>query len=324
MKTKYFLLIFSGLLLLCACNKDKDLLVKTPSFDVTGYTIQDGIDSLGNPVKQVVFNMEGNADVISFYSGEVFHEYIYKDGHIIGTDAVKVSFAYEATVNHASTPPEWEQLSVQAATSFNGTVTAEGEGWTDITARFSLLRAQDMTGRVETSADISDLAVPGQPLYIAFKYITPAGRPVSNAYTTWDIFNFKVSQETLLGSAAVVDQTIAALPLYLFGPNDADDPARAARSVSTTARLRFRANIVAANWPLEAGAWAVAPPIVVEDEIDLGPDRPQSIKNRIDPVLTSYTYIYNEPGTYKVAFVASNVTTKGEAKVVKELEVVVP
>lgn len=323
MKTKYFSLLFPCLLLLFACDKDRDLKVETPSFNVSGYTVKDGIDSLGNPVKQVVFNMEGNADVISFYSGEVFHEYAYKDGHIIGTDAINMSFEYNATVG-AGTNPDWRQLSVQATTNFDGTVTAVGEGWTDITERFALQRAQDITAQTPTSADISDLVVPGQPLYIAFKYITPAGRTASAAYSTWDIFNFKINQETVLGSTALVSQTAGALPLYHFGPNDADDPARAARSVSTTARLRFRANIVAGKWPLEAGVWAIAPPVIVGDDVDLGPDRPISIKNRIDPVLTTYTYNYPDPGTYKVAFVAANVTTKGDAKVVKELEIVIP
>lgn len=322
MKTKYFSLLFPCLLLLFACDKDRDLKVENPSFNVSGYTIKDGIDSLGNPVKQVIFNMEGNADVISFYSGEVFREYAYKDGHIIATDALNMSFEYMASVG-AGTNPDWQQLSVQATTNFDGTVTAQGEGWTDITERFSLPSAQDVTARTTTSADISDLIVPGQPLYIAFKYNTPS-RTVSSAYTTWDIFDFKVSQETVLGSTALVSQTEAAFPLYHYGPDDATTPGRSARTVSQTSRLRFRANILAANLPLEAGVWAISSPIVVGDDVDLGPDRPISIKNRIDPVLTTYTYNYPESGTYKVAFVASNVTTKGDAKVVKELEVVIP
>ena len=130
--------------------------------------------------------------------------------------------------------------------------------------------------------------------------------------------------ETLLGVEAVVSQRDAALPLYHFGPDDAATPGRSARTVSAATRLRFRANILADNMPFTAGVWAVAPPIIVEDEIDLGPDRPIAVKSRIDPVLSEYSYVYEEPGTYKVAFVASNVTTKGEAKVVRELEIIVP
>src|SRR5690606_1042450 len=169
------------------------------------------------------------------------------------------------------TDPTWKQLFVMATTNFDGTVTEEGEGWIDITDRFNIPMAKDFTTRTLTSADISDLLVPGQPLYIAFKYIT-FPRTVSGAYTTWDIHEFKINVETMLGSETIVNQRNAALPLYHFGPDDASDPSRSARSVSSTSRLRFRANIVAANRPLTAGVWAVAPPIVVEDEIDLGPD----------------------------------------------------
>lgn len=322
MKTKCFSLIFLGLLLLLGCNKDSDMLVEAPSFDVIDYTLRDGIDSLGNPVKQIVFNLEGNADIISFFSGEVFHEHAYKDGHVIKVDELNMSFEYMASVG-AGTDPEWDQLSVHATTSFDGTVTEEGEGWTDITERFELPKAMDVTARTTTRASISDLVVPGQPLYIAFKYVTPA-RTVSAAYTTWDIHEFKVEAETSLGPYIMVNQRDVALPLYHFGPDDGSIPDRSARSVSTATRLRFRANILADHMPFTAGVWAVAPPIMMGDEIDFGPDRPIGVKSRIDPALREYAYVYEEPGTYKVAFVASNVTTKGEAKVVRELEVVVP
>lgn len=322
MKRMCFSLLLSCLILLSGCNKDSDLQVETPSFDVIDYTLRDGIDSLGNPVKQIVFNLEGNADIISFYSGEVFQEYAYKDGHVIGVDELNMSFEYMASVGEG-TDLDWDQLSVHATTSFDGTVTEEGTGWTDITERFTLPKAADVTARTTTSASISDLLVSGQPLYIAFKYITPP-RTTSSAYTTWDIHEFKVEAETLLGVESVVSQRDAALPLYHFGPDDATTPGRSARTLTTPPRLRFRANILADNMPFTAGVWAVAPPIIVEDEIDLGPDRPIGIKSRIDPALREYAYVYEEPGTYKVAFVASNVTTKGEANIVRELEVVVP
>lgn len=323
MKTKYFLLLWPCLLLLFACSKG--LEVDSPSFSVSGYTVNEVVDSAGNPVKQVVFNIEGNADVISFFSGEILHEYAHKDGRILPTDALNMSFDYFAGMG-AGTNPDWKQLSVKASSNFNGSLTTEGvEGavWTDITDRFSLPMAKDVDVRTSTSADISDLAVDGQPLYIAFRYVTPP-RTVSAAYTTWDVFEFTVSQETALGSTPLVSQREGAFPLYYFGPNDADTPGRADRTVSTTARLRFRANILAANLPLEAGVWAISAPLVVGADADLGPDRPVSIKNRIDPVLSAYTYNYTKPGTYKVTFVASNVTTAEEAKVVKELDVIIP
>lgn len=322
MKTTYFSLIFPCLLLLGACNKDNDMMVEAPSFDVIDYEVRDGIDSLGNPVQQIVFNLEGNADIISFFSGEVLKEYAYKDGHVIDVDALTMSFEYIATLN-SNPNPDWDQLSIHATHSFDGTVTEEGAGWTDITARFALPKAHEATTRTTTSADISDLLVTGQPLYIAFKYITPP-RGLGEGYTTWDIHDFRVNAQTVLGTEAVVNQRDAALPLYHFGPDDADTPGRAARTVSAATRLRFRANILEENIPFMAGVWAVAPPIVLGSEIDLGPDRPTPIKGRIDPVLKEYAYVYVQPGNYKVAFVATNVTTKGEASVVKELDIIVP
>lgn len=268
MKRMCFSLLLSCLLFLSGCNKDSDMQVVTPSFDVIDYTLRDGMDSLGNPVQQIVFSFEGNADIISFFSGEVFHEHAYKDEHIIAVEELNMSFEYIASGD--GTNPESDQLSVHATTSFDGTVTEEGEGWMDITERFALPKAKDATTRATTSASISDLVVPGQPLYIAFKYITPP-RTVSSATTTWDIHEFKVEAETELGMYTMANQRDAALPLYHFGPDDGSIPDRSARTVSTPTRLRFRANILADHMPFTAGVWAVAPPIMMGDEID--PDR---------------------------------------------------
>jgi len=310
------------IILLGSCNTKKDLIVGTPDFNIKGYTVQDAQDNFGNPIKEVVFQFEGNADVISFFSGEPLKEYAYKDGRIIGIDAVNVSFEYVADMGDG-TDPTWKQLFVMATTNFDGTVTEEGEGWIDITDRFNIPMAKDFTTRTLTSADISDLLVPGQPLYIGFKYITYP-RSASAAYTTWDIHEFKISVETLLGSEIIYNQRVAAFPLYHFGPDDASDPSRTPRSTSTTSRLRFRANVLAANRPFTAGDWAIAPPIVVDNEINLGPDRPVGIKNRIDPALSNYTYVYDKPGTYKATFVATNITSHSEASVVKEIEITIP
>lgn len=323
MKNKYLLLLYPVALFLFACNKGLD--VETPSFNVAGFDVTNELDSMGSPVKKVTFKLEGYADVISFFSGETLHDYAYKDGRILKTDGLNMSFEYLASVG-AGTDPKWEQLSVQASSDFNGNMDEDGINsatWTNITDRFSIPMATDINSRTTTSADISDLAVENKPLYIAFKYVTPP-RTISSAYTTWDIFDFNVSQETILGTTTILSQSEAALPLYYAGPNDADIPGRSARTVSTTSRLRFRANILAQHLGETAEVWAMSPPIVVTKDADLGPDRPISIKTRIDPALTTFTYSYSEPGTYKVAFVASNVTTKAEQQTVKELEIVIP
>src|SRR5690606_11115269 len=121
---------------------------------------------------------------------------------------------------------------------------------------------------------------------------------VTSAYTTCDIHEFKVEAQTLMDEETVLNQRDAALPLHHFGPDDASILGRSARTLSTPTRLRFRANILADNMSSTAGVWAVAPAIVMEDEIDLGPDRPIGIKSRIDPELREYAYVYDEPGRY--------------------------
>ncbi len=53
----------------------------------------------------------------------------------------------------------------------------------------------------------------------------------------------------------------------------------------------------------------------------MGPDRAIGIKSVIDPQLSTYSYGYTTPGTYKVAFVATNVNYKGGESIVRELDV---
>lgn len=314
MKTKYYFLL-PCLLLFFACSKDLD--VGQPSFDVAGYKVSDGLDSAGNAVKKVTFDVKGNADIISFYSGEILRNYAFRDGRVLKTNDLKMSFTYNAQLGLGTIIRE-NQLSVVASTDYDGTA-VDAATWTDISSRFSIRLVKDIpTGEyLNTSASIADLVVKGKPLYIAFKYVTPA-QTTALRYSRWQIRNFLISQETDIGNTALVDQSATPLTLYHTGPVESG------RTSSNATQVQFRGNNKSSNFAFPTEDWAISPIIMVSDDIDLGPDRPLAIKSRIDPALDIYTYNYTKPGIYKVTFVASNVTTEGEQKKVKEIEVVIP
>ncbi|HEY0669648.1 MAG TPA: DUF5017 domain-containing protein, partial [Sphingobacteriaceae bacterium] len=311
MKTKYYFLL-PCLLLFFACSKDLD--VDVPSFDITGYEVSDGVDSAGNAVKKVEFNLQGNADVISFYSGEILHNYAFRDGRILKTNDLKMSFTYNGQLGLGTIIRE-NQLSVVASTDYDGTA-VEAATWKNITSRFSLRLVKDIPDGeyITTNASIADLVIEGKPLYIAFKYDTPA-QTTALRYSRWQIRDFKISQETDIGNTVLVDQSATPLTLYHTGPVESG------RTSSNSTQVQFRGNNRSTNFAFPTEDWAISPIITVADDLDLGPDRPLAIKSRIDPALNTYTYNYTKPGVYKVAFVASNVTTEGEQKIVKEMEV---
>lgn len=65
--------------------------------------------------------------------------------------------------------------------------------------------------------------------------------------------------------------------------------------------------------------WAVSKALSISS-VDLGPDRPISIKGDItSSPLTEYKYTYKTPGTYKAVFVASNNSVDNLKQVVKEI-----
>src|SRR5687768_5263832 len=121
------------LLLLSACSKDIPL---TPGLDQFNVKASSLTYNLGDTVK---FSFEGNPDLISFYSGELYKQYEFKEGRDIELKDAVFSFstAYP-TITGVAQP---NQFSVHASTDFNGDYTSynhiQAATWTDITNKFT-------------------------------------------------------------------------------------------------------------------------------------------------------------------------------------------
>src|SRR5687767_11149132 len=104
--------LLSTLLLLTSCTKEIDLKVNrgTPDFEVAldaANTYKAGED--------VVFNFTGKAEMISFYSGELYREYDFRNGRTINISNPTLSFTSAVTGG-----TQTNQLSILASTDFNG------------------------------------------------------------------------------------------------------------------------------------------------------------------------------------------------------------
>lgn len=300
------------------CTKSMD--INAPVFEVNSYSVKDGVDSTGKPVKQVTFALSGNADVISFYSGETLRDYEYKDGRIVKTKNIQMAFSSNCKLN-SGTIALMNQLSVVASTNFNGKLTdddVQAATWKDISARFKLSPLVTTDDFLPSGvADISDLFEKGKPLYVAFKYLTPP-QTTTTRHTQWRIRDYVLSRITDLGVNTLASQSTTPWNLYHKGPLESG------RSSNTTTQLTLRGNNSAVNFGQATEDWAVSPAIQLIEDADIGPDRPLAIKTRIDVPLTSYTFNYAVPGNYKAVFVATNVNSKGEEKVVKTINVTIP
>ncbi|HYH55443.1 MAG TPA: DUF5017 domain-containing protein [Anseongella sp.] len=347
-------LICAGLLLWSSCSKDLQVS-EAPDFDVT---VESPAYKVG---ENVLFRISGGADIISFYSGEVYNDYAYRDGRVVAVPDSGATLSFTSAVQGGS---QENQLSVLVSSDFNGNYesleTVKAATWTDITDRFTL--GTSATFLASTPQDISDLMEAGKPLYIAFKYLT---RPQAEngLARTWMIQALSLTSNALFNDAnlPITDQVRAGFRIV-----DQDSVNTPARSLITSTQVRLLGNIYKDpddpvydpnnpiydpnnpiydpdselydptavrpefvpydpespyNDPLREN-WAVSSPINI-GEVDLGPDWSIPVRGIRNEAVEEYSHIYTKPGTYKVYFVASNNTVDDVREVVKELTVTI-
>jgi hypothetical protein len=312
MKTRcLYILLFS--LIVSACKKEE---IKEPEFEVTTESKTYAVN------EDVRFDFKGDPDLISFYSGEVLHDYDFAEGRLVKGGVLKMSF--QSNVQFGA---QANQLSVLASTDFNGKYNfAEGINlatWTDITSQFSY--GNSATFRASGEVDISNLRVENKPLFIAFKYNVKNQAATSaggfGVGRTWRIQNLLITSETSLGILPLGDVVTSGFQLVDLKPALAP-----MRSTMTSTYLNLVAHAVSGAsahlTTVETENWAISKPLEVGD-VDLGPDRPVPIKGVENADVASYTHVYTKPGTYKVYFIASNADVYGSSRVVKELEIII-
>lgn len=344
-----------GLTVFFSCKKELEVK-DAPDFQV--YT-----DASTYAVgEEILFTITGSADIVSFYSGEVFNDYAFRDGRMVDVEGKGVLLSFKSSKS-PGTPPgtQKDQLSVLYSTDFSGDYSSlasvQSATWKNITDSFSfgMGTAFEFSG----NADISDLVVAGKPIYFAFRYIT---RPqIENGFAQeWRIQDFILeSKDSLQGEAiAITEQARAGFRIIDENPEKAP-----ARSQVTSTRITLYGNkykdpddpIYDPNNPIYDPAnpiynpdstayipgaevptyvpydpsspyndprsenWAVSGPVTV-DQVDLGPDWAKGIRSSVYSArVTSYTYSYSTPGTYRVVFVASNNTVDDKEQVIKEM-----
>lgn len=351
MKFKFYIMLWS-VFLLASCETE----IETPDFQVRP---ESATYQAGKPVR---FIIEGNADMISFYSGEAMKEYSFREGRTVDVAAEGATLQFTSAVAVGGT--QTDQLSFFASTDFNGNyddlASVKAATWTDITDRF--VYGTSATFKASTTQDISDLLVPGSPVYFAFRYITKP-QAVNGLGRNWQIQSFQLISNKLFNDAKVTitDQVYAGFRIIDQDPENAP-----ARSVITTTRVSLLGNlykdpadeiynpenpiydpenpIYDPESPLyqpatvrptyvpydpaspyndpETEHWAVSKPIHI-DEVDLGPDWSTAVKGIANSKIEEYLYTYAKPGNYTAIFVATNASIDGRKDVVKEIGITI-
>lgn len=340
-----------GALLMASCN-DK-LEVEAPEFNVT---TEATTFKAGEPIK---FNITGgNAHMIYFYPGVTLKDYESIEGRVVDVSGAGATMQFSSSVQLGS---QANQLSVLYSTDFNGDYSSlakvKAATWTDITSKFKLGTAAAFVA--SGAVDISDLIVPGKPIYFAYKYVTKP-QATNGLARLWFIQNFVINSKAKLDNT--IGLTIADQATAGFRIVDENAENAPARSSITSTRVTLYGNeylhaglakfdpnnpIYDPNNPqFDRESPAFNPLLKLEtfvpfdpaspyndplsehwavskpitiDKVNLGPDRSIVLKGIRNPNLSEYKYTYAQPGTYKAVFIASNNSIDSSKEVVKEI-----
>jgi Domain of unknown function (DUF5017) len=313
-----FCYIFStaiALLGLAACNKD--IWLKSVSFDA-GTT--NNIYSTDDTVR---FNLTGNPDFITFYSGLPGNRYAYRNR----TSAAGTPVLRFTSARANGTQPNSLQLLL--ATDFKGVDTdtattlsnIAAATWKDITDRATLSSGAALTsGPIDLSDQVTD-----KPVYIAFKYNAVSG----SKQNKWTITALTVtntladSSSYLLANLNAGNTAITNYGATTYSPGWVSYKAMNNYSwvISAGTSLVITGATTADQATANAEAWAIMGPV---DLKKVTPDWGVAIKNIGENMNKfPYAYKYTSPGSYDVTFVASNANRDKQDSIVKNIRLTV-
>ncbi|WP_245584790.1 DUF5017 domain-containing protein [Pedobacter glucosidilyticus] len=293
------------LLLFLACNKKEvvklDFSVQT---ERTNYKV-------GDTVK---FILSGNPDQLLFYSGLEGSRFIYRNRTIAESDNITLDFATNRRLGTDAQQPQ--SLKLFASQKFNGQYLEasinETTDWVDITSAFTL--STSVSGDVYTNSGVVNLLTLGslgltidktKPIYFAFKFTGNTG----STQRTWRINRFDIKLTTNTDNQIIPVISISGMSwnTVKFG--------------TSPSNFTFNSGVLqivgGGSTALSNQVWAVSNAVnLISVKSDIGTPL-KNISTRLD----EYTFIYNQPGNYKVTFEAFNINVYGESRVIKELEV---
>jgi len=299
---------------------------------------------VGEPIR---FEMSGSAESVDFYSGEMFHEWIYaKKDRLAYPD---IFFSFKSQLQGGT---QVKCLSVKVSSDFNGMCDEENilkATWTDISGRVTLPTKiwtsndgptkpgrYEQPGRMIPSGEVnlSPYYSDNNQLYVAlFYHIDAWDAALANVRTgVWltDIRADRVEGDTRTVLYSQMGDTQAAREAITI-VNGANILA------SSSAKSDWGANCKTEDTGLDINAWRfwcdqkkpvafdayAVMPCMERNPQNFGPDKPEVVKRAGDAMPADYSYVFSEPGTYTVALVGTSRSLTGEVEVVQEFVVTV-
>lgn len=292
--------------------------ISTPDFEVS-------VSQQNKAGENVEFLINGNPDIIYFYSGEDSNDYAYADKDRIYPLKVELSFMTQ-NAKLGATPWQEQQLSLkvvsdldlESCATFEDTVNRLNTApWIDLTDRFTLGPLGVGTYTESGIADLTEVLEKNVPLRFAFHYNNEPY--TTHRPTIWRVMNFALDESSTIGQNTVLGQTAANWRMIFIGDNWTGSGTNIGSSVITMRGV----NPTTSQNPDGQEVWCISNAVEIGDEINLGKDLAIGLKAASDIPLTSYKHIYEKPGTYIATFVAVNVNIHDKKEIIRQVEVVV-
>lgn len=266
---------YCGLLLvgLVSCVEDE-----APSVELK-VALDKQVYQVGEPV---TFKLNGNPDNIVFYSGEVGHNYAYKERYHADGDLL-VNF--NSWVRYGDI---YHNLKFLVSSDFSGVYdkeNVEAATWIDLSDKFRFSVGDDQTPSGEVNLKEYVGAAEDAKLFVAFRYEDEEKAQQNN----WIIRSITLD----CVSAEGVRSNLATMPTMGWKVVDFENTA-VTWNTSSTSQIQINGGN---NQPKNVD-WIISQAF---DARKTTPDTGGALKN-ISTTMDEYKYIYTKPGIYEVVF----------------------
>ena len=303
---KHYISIFILLITLLSCD---DQLNNPVAFSFTATALnstQNGDTLIVDKSVPVNFAFGGNAEFITFYSGEVGHEYDKRE--LTQTPLSDIDSCYLTFTNKAQFGNIPGTLKVYLSSSFAGmnlvdkktdSLAVLNHSWINLSDSCNL----SATNNITNISKVSLKAYAGSKVTLAFRYKTTDNTAIQ---PTWQIGNLKIVVRDKKGAVTTLsanDLGFSALDLLATTTPYSTAGGTGIWDLNNVAAASSVMKIVfsGAGQPLNDD-WLVSTPKLTTTRI---PDTGVAVKS-IATTVTTYQYTFNTPGVYKVGFHAVN------------------
>lgn len=305
----------------------KELKIDSPDFSVS---------VLNKTVKKgdtVNFNLTGNADIITFYSGEFGNDYAYVNrDSIIDIRELNLSFQNQVRGQGGTEPLCQDDqfhvlvtnnLDLAGATKEDSVQRIKNAVWKDLTNKFtwSPLNCLSTNPYISSgTANIVDSIVKNKTTYLAFRYTNRPNNNQTGKSAIWRFQALNLTSVTESGSTSLMTQGNAGWKPVYEGGTAAWGTNPVPFDVSTTSYAVTMRGLRTATETNQM--WCLSNSFIITDK-NIGRNPGVGIKSLIDIPLTSYKYIYKKAGTYNVVFIATNANKDGTKENIQRLQIIV-